>query len=478
MISGRRTYLDLAGKLADFDLPYYFYDGHVHINYDMDKNNQMGVSFYAGNDVLNMSDEGTDINLDWGNKTFSTQWTHLFNSKLFSHFVFAGSKFSSDAGVNFDDVSFGFENKVTDLAVKGMLTYTPTTNHSMDFGFEMKDLFFRLNYRVIDLSYINETHARCFSVFLQDNYKVTPLTIVQAGLRLDHYSAGSYTRFDPRFSLKQILTENTHMTLSYGRYHQFLNQVQQEGMSFADSWFSVDETFEPGIADHYIIGYTFDNKSHFSIEFEGYYKDYKNIAEYRTYRQADEEFDSMTAAQNFLSGIGCAYGGDMYLRNNFGRLEGWFGYSLSWTKKKVDGYNFDKEYFPTYDRRHTITAIQDLYLGKKWRINFAFKYGSGQPYTEATARYAVQDPTGRTHSDVLDGEKNTYRLPDYHRLDIGVFHKRKIFGLDSEIFLQVVNVYNHSNVWYRQHLVYDDVTVTKDYTMIPILPTGGISFNF
>lgn len=478
MISGRRTYLDLAGKLADVDLPYYFYDGHAHINYDVDKNNLVGISLYLGNDVLNLSQGSTDIVLNWGNKTFSTQWTHLFNSQLFSHFIFAGSRFDSDARIDFDEVSFGFLNEVTDIALKGTLTYTPSTRHSIDFGFEMKDLNFKLNYKVLDINYINETTGRYYSLFVQDNFKITPLTIVQSGIRLDHYSAGEYTRFDPRLSIKRVLTENSHVTASYGRYHQFLNQVQQEGMSFADSWFSVDETFEPGIADHYILGYTFDNKQNFSIELEGYYKDYKNIAEYRSYRQADEDYDSMKAAQNFLSGKGYAYGGDIYLRNHFWKLEGWFGYSLSWTRKKIDGYNFGNEYYPTYDRRHTITAIQDIRFSDKWRLNLAFKYGSGQPYTEAAARYLVMDPTGRTHSEVLDGEKNAYRLPDYHRFDIGIFHNRKIFGLDSEIFVQLVNVYNHKNVWYRRYQVYDDISKREDYTMIPFLPTAGISINF
>ena len=103
MVSGRRTYLELAEKIADFDLPYYFYDGHANINWDINKNNQASISFYAGNDVLDLTSDGTSVSLDWGNKTFSTQWTHLFNSKFFSHFTFAGSRFDSDTKVKFGE---------------------------------------------------------------------------------------------------------------------------------------------------------------------------------------------------------------------------------------------------------------------------------------------------------------------------------------------------------------------------------------
>ena len=478
MISGRRTYLDIASKIVDIDLPYYFYDGHVKFNYDINKNNQASFSVYLGNDKLDLTSEGTSIKLDWGNKTFSAQWTHLFNSKLFSQFVFAGSRFDSDTKVKFDEVEFGIQNSITDLALKGTLTYTPSTKHSMDFGFETKMLNFDLDYFVVDTKYLNGFTGNYYSLFFQDNYKFSPFTILQSGFRVDYYSDGNYTRVDPRLSVKQLINDEINFTLTYGKYHQFLNLVQQEGMSFADMWFPVDETFQPGKADHYILGFNYENRKTFSLSVEAYYKDYNNVAEYRTYRGADETLENQTAAQNFLRGIGYAYGADFYLRNNFCGFEGWLGYALSWTKKKINGFNFGEEYFPTYDRRHTITAIQDYRLSRKWRVNFAFKYGSGQPYTEVTARYAVMDAAGRIHYETLDGKKNFYRIPAYHRLDIGIFYNTKIFKLATEFFIQAVNVYNHTNVWYREVKVEEETAETKDHEMLPFLPTAGCSIHF
>lgn len=478
MLSGRRTYLDLAAKIANFDLPYYFYDGHGKFNYDIDKNNQASISFYLGNDILDLSQEGTTIGLNWGNKTFSTQWTHLFSSNLFSHFVLAGSRFDSDTKVQFDDISFGIFNGITDLALKGTLTYTPSTVHSMDFGFEAKMLDFDLNYEVVGLDYLNSYSGNYFALYYQNNYKIGLYNMLQAGLRFDHYTDGNYTSIVPRLSFKRIINNFNNFTFSFGRFTQFLNLVQMEGMSFADMWFPIDESFKPGEADHFILGYNYDNRKTFSLDIEAYYKNYLNIAEYRSFRGFDENLDQMTAAQNFNSGTGKAYGVDFYLRNNVKGFEGWFGYSLSWTNKKIGGFNFGREYFPTYDRRHTITAVQDRRLGKKWRVNFAFKFGSGQPYTEVTARYAVLSPSGEIHNLALEGEKNSYRLPVYHRLDIGIFTDRKIFGLDTEIYVQVVNVYNHKNVWFRRYQTYENPVVVKDFTMIPFLPTAGISFKF
>ena len=478
MLSGRRTYLDLAAKIVDFDLPYYFYDGHAKINFDIDKKNQASVSFYMGNDKLDFDNGGTAIGLDWGNKTFSSQWTHLFSSTLFSHFIFAGSQFKSDTQVRLDDVKFGILNKITDIALKGMLTYTPETWHSMDIGFEAKMLDFNLKYHMVDTDYPNNFEGNYGSLYVQDNLKISNLTILQTGLRLDHYTDGNYTRLDPRVSIKRILTDKWDVTLSWGKYHQFLNLVQMEGASFADMWFPVDPTFNPGSADHTILGVNYDNKSTLSVNAELYYKNYGNIAEYRLFRSQDESIENQTTAQNFLNGIGEAYGGDIYIRNRMGRLSGWLGYALSWTKKKVIGFNFDRMYFPTYDRRHTITAIQDFKLHPKWRFNVAFKYGSGQPYTEGTAKYAVMDPNGHIHYEVLEDEKNNYRLPPYHRLDVGVFFFTRVFGLATEFYLQAVNVYAHDNVWFRQYETWKNPTTVEDITMIPFIPTGGLSVQF
>ena len=497
MISGRRTYLDLAMKIADFDLPYYFWDGHAKINFDIDKNNQASLSFYAGNDVLDYQSETMDMNLNWGNKTFSAQWTHLFSSTLFSHFVLAGSRFDSDTKVSFEDVNFGMFNEVVDIALKGQLTYTPSLKHSFDIGFEVKNLDFDLDQEAVGTIYPNSFTGNYLALYAQDNYKLGNMNIIQAGLRFDYYSDGEYKNLAPQLSYKRLLDQNNNLTFTYGRYSQFLNLVQEEGMSFADMWFPVDHTFDAGQADHYIIGYNYDSQKDFSVSIEAYYKKYTNLAEFKSWnnRPRDEEADQQTAAMNFYKGEGKAYGFDILINNNYKGFEGWLGYSFCKTLKTVNGadsrYEFigpqgpisyfivnrGNEYHPTYDRRHTITAIQDYKFNKKWKLNFAFKFGSGQPYTEATDRYTYQDLNGEQHDFILEGEKNAYRLPAYHRLDIGLFYTTTWFKKNVEMYMQVINVYNNKNVWFRNWDMTKNPSVQDDVNMLPLLPTLGINIK-
>lgn len=478
MGSFRRTYLDLAASLMDIDLPYYFYDGHFKINYDADSRNQISLSGYLGNDVLDLETAGSSISLDWGNRTFSSQWTHLFSSTLFAHFVLAGSEFNSNTLVRFEDAGFGITNRIDDISLKGMLSYTQSPDHSIDFGFESKMLNFGLDYRIVDLTYKNRYDGFSHSVYVQDNYRFAGINVLQTGLRLNYYSEGGYLLLAPRAAYKRVLGEHLDATLTWGRYSQFLNLIQQEGFSFADMWLPVDATFPPGEADHYIAGISFDNGRSISVDAEVYLKKYRNIAEYRAERGADEQFAEMTAAMNFMRGDATSYGADIYIRNNLWRMKGWIGYSLNWIRKQVDGYNFDKPYYPTYDRRHTVTVMQDVNISGKLRLNIAFKYGSGQPYTESTARYAVMNPYGEIYYTDLEGEKNTRRLPAYHRLDLGLFYESNIFSLDAEWYLQVVNAYKHRNVWFRRYDNSTNPSSREDFTMLPLLPTFGVTITF
>ena len=84
------------------------------------------------------------------------------------------------------------------------MTWTPDAKHTIDFGFEAKDLDFKLDYYVVDMQYRNRFSGRYFSFYAQDHYKLDALNHFQAGVRLDHYTDGHYWRLAPRLSLQHL----------------------------------------------------------------------------------------------------------------------------------------------------------------------------------------------------------------------------------------------------------------------------------
>ncbi len=471
--------MEQLAKTADIDLPYKFYDLHGRLNYDPGVNERTSLSYYSGRDVLDWDQSGLDVVLDWGNEAWSAQWTHLFDSRLFSHFLVGHSRFDSRVTVAFKDLEFRMRNRIDDLAFKGNLTYVPSGSHMIDFGFEGKSLDFRFAREIGDEDRLTFKYAGTYgAIYGQENWGISENWQLQGGLRISYFSEGDYLKPEPRISLKRRFRDRTSIHLTYGRYHQYLNLVSQEGASFADMWFPVDRTLAPGKADHLIIGLETQPRESVNFSVEGYYKPYSNVVEFseeftRSLVEEDAELSEL-----FNSGKGKAFGVDLYLRNDIAGFDGWMGYTFGVTKRKIRDYNFDLEYYPNYDRRHQIVLMQDRVVGRNWRLNFSFRYGSGSPTTRAVARYTVRDITGREYDTVLEGEKNAARLPAYHRLDAGVSLRLAYGSWSFEPSLQIINVYNHKNVYIRTYDVTVNPAETEDITMLPILPTIGLKVAF
>jgi hypothetical protein len=478
MVSGRHTYIEPLARAVKIDLPYRFYDVHGRVNYDLGDNDRTSLSYYDGLDKLDWNKPGLELGFDWGNVTWSAQWTHIFTQRLFSHFVLGHSAFDSRATFAFEDFAFRSKNRIDDLSLKGSLTWTPSAAHVVDLGGEMKSLDFSYRREAGEDRLTFAYQGAYAALYLQDAWKASEEWQIQAGLRADYYSKGDYLRLGPRVSVQRRLNEITSVRATYGRYSQFLNLVAQEGASFADMWFPVDKTLKPGGADHYILGVTYGPFETFEASVEAYYKPYRNLVEF------SEEFtrslitQDATVGQLFNSGTGNAYGADFYLRNRWKGWEGWLGYSYGEVNRKIQDYNFGKEFHPTYDRRHQVVAMQEHNLSRNWKMSFTFHYGSGQPTTLAVGRYTVRDIHGREYDVVLDGEKNGSRLPDYHRLDVGfTYHvRRRGWSIDPEI--QIVNLYNRRNVYLRSYDMKKNPARFKDITMLPFLPTIGVTVHF
>ncbi|MDZ4122253.1 MAG: TonB-dependent receptor, partial [Candidatus Cloacimonadaceae bacterium] len=286
MASFRRTYLELIKEIYD-ELPdYYFYDGHAKLNWDLDNSNKLSASTYFGKDYLSF-DFGAKLNLDWGNRTLSTQWVHLFSPTLFSHFIVAGSEFRS----NFSQISeesgnrFDRKNGINDITGKGMLSWRPNNQHQVDFGYEIKHnqtwLKMETNYQY-DTNALPDVEVSSLttSAYVQDVWDVNELWTIQPGLRYSWYKTldvnlpsipdASYMNLEPRLSIRRKLDIAESVYINYGRYYQYLT-LMSEGMSSPfDMWFPLDGSLKPGRSDHYTFGYTNDLSKNFGFDMELY----------------------------------------------------------------------------------------------------------------------------------------------------------------------------------------------------------------
>ena len=119
------------------------------------------------------------------------------------------------------------------------------------------------------------------------------------------------------------------------------------------------------------------------------------------------------------------------------------------------------------------------YLMGSWMLGANFLYATGQAFTAAAARYSLRSPsTGVIDDYVLPADRNSARLLPYHRLDVSLKRKLTLWGSDSEIYLQIFNLYSRRNEWFVQYDTDEPDTKPEIIKMLPIIPTLGLNFRF
>lgn len=507
MGSFRRSYLDIMRKAITSIPDYYFYDGHAKANWDMGQKDKLMISTYFGYDKLKL-DFGSEFLLGWGNNTVSTQWVHIFNPQLFSHFVMAGSHFESIMEQRTSDNGFKRENTIDDISFKGMMSYKPNNYHLLEFGFETK-------YNIVDYSFktdfdvptekMPDVQAKSLTTdfYIQDSWIINPFWTFQPGVRVTNYTTldlnlenapkANYWRMSPRASIRRKLTVDSNIYASYGRYYQFLTLISPGMSTPLDIWFPIDDTVKPGEADHYIVGYRHELMEGLGLDVELYYKDMNHLVEYNWDTEHEWNNNTGKLADIFHIGKGDAKGAEILLRTDKWGWAGFLGYTYCVTRKKLDGMNLNPEtgrpeyFYPKYDRNHQLNLVQAFNITEQtgWQfkgadmiLGITYSYATGQPTAVPEKVYFAEDHFGFLYS-YADSE----RLPHYSRLDLSFklqWHKQ---SHTIEPYIQVINATNRKNVFSRNYYVeFDEQNEMElkyqDSNQFPFIPFVGLNINW
>jgi hypothetical protein len=475
LLAGRRTYFDQVLSWMNEEFPYYFYDFQGSFYQDLSPYDRLTVSGYFGNDVLDWN--RLNFNIEWGNRTGSANWRHIFSPQLFSNFLLAASRFNTEVLLG-GDQGVNSKNEVLDYTAKADLSFLFSVDNVLKFGFEYKKL--RFEYKDI---YDERTLFRLLqtptemAAYLQDDWQIHPRWIVKPGLRLSYFTQNGNTVYlEPRFSVKYKLRDNEYLTYATGLFRQFIFTVQDEyNPTMINSWFAIDQTVPPGRSWHHIVGYERELWSTTLLQIEFFYKTLDNMLTYREQRSAvDEELaDEIKATDLFVPTDGYSYGAEIFIHKKYGQLAGWLGYTLSWSRKSLDDYS----YYASFDRRHKLDILFSYDIGRNWRFSLQFNYGTGFPYTRVEGSYEERDG-GLVNRRLIYGERNRFRYPGYQRLDIGFSKFFKWLGLKWQFDAQVINLYNRDNVYLYEWEFDSNPAKRTVITMLPIIPTIGISTNF
>jgi len=475
LLAGRRTYFDQALKLVNKEFPYYFYDLQGSFHQDITDFDRITISGYMGDDLLDWDE--LEFKFGWGNRTLSAHWQHVFSPRLFSHFMIAGSQFTTNVKLG-GDQGIESDNRITDYTVKGDLSYFFSQNNSYKFGFELKKLAFKYqsNYDNQNLLSIYQKPVEA-AVYIQNNRRWSDRWIINPGLRLSYFSDKNDEIYvEPRLSVKFKLRSKEYLNFSTGLYRQFIFTVRDEfSTNIINDWFAIDQTVPAGKSWHFIWGYERELWSTTRLKIEFYYKTLDNMLTYRETRSSVDESigQDIEVDQLFVPTQGYSYGAEVFVHKQIGKIAGWIGYTINLSKSELDNL----KYYSSFDRRNDIKIFLTYDLGKNWRFGTRFNYGGGFPFTRAYASYQEIDDR-RLERRIIYGERNSFRFPAYIRWDLSINKYFKWFNLDWIADLQIINILNRDNIFFYNWNFDENPAEREEITMIPILPTIGISVKF
>jgi len=292
-------------------------------------------------------------------------------------------------------------------------------------------------------------------IFVQSTMRPIKFLQLNAGLRFDYFDFTKERELSPRLSASVFLTDRITLSAAYGHYYQ-------TPATYQVALDPQNTNLKSSRSVHYIAGIGFLLDSDTKLSVEGFYK------------ELDDTFvKSDTSRIITNNGSGYAQGVEFFLQKKMSRnFVGSLAYTWSLSRRK--DADFLPEYDFDYDQRHNLTMIAGYKLSNYWRIGAKFQYGSGMPYTPAIGTKQVGD---RWH--IIQGEKNSERIPDYHQLDIRVDRVFHFSNWTLTAYLDVWNVYNQENVLFYTFDTDEKGNIIKevnyDFTIMPIV---GFSAKF
>jgi hypothetical protein len=491
LFGARSSYSNwLLHKMPDVDLMNSsagFYDLNGLLSYTINPNNRINLFGYVSNDRFSIQKK---MDYAYGNILGSVKWNHILSKTLSSVLVAGFSKYAyltSELDTFRREAGYKMNSSVLYKNLKYNMTWIPVRSHALDLG--VSGISYSVSpgnlhpYDSLSLIVplrLQTEQALEYAFYASDNITISPRLSAEIGIRYSGYASlgpGSVFMYDPkrprseetitdtlfygknkpvktwsgiepRLSVRYSFNDLNSIKLSFTRMRQYINLISNTTvMNPADIWKLSNNYVNPLVCDQLAAGYfhNFLNNA-FETSVEVYYKKLNHIIEYKN---GATLILNPSLEDDLLDASGYNYGAELYVRKNSGRLTGWLSYAYSKAQRHTHGFNKEEQvngnrYFPSsYDQPHSMNMVGNYHISRRWRFSWTFTYSTGRPVTLPELSYIVGD-----NQLIYYSERNKYRLPDYHRMDIAITCdeslRQKKFWKGSWT-LSVINLYGRKN---------------------------------
>ncbi len=510
IVAGRRTYVDMLLKLTNdpnlSNNTLNFYDLNAKMNFKINPKNQVFIAAYSGRDAFAVPGR---FGLAWGNRTASFRWNHIWQDKLFSNTSIIYSDFDYEVDLAFEPSAFSVLSGIKNVNFRHEFNYFISENSRFMLGYDMLSHNITPGQLIADENAIvhpmkiQERNGREQTIYVSNEFRPAPNWIFNAGIRLNtfrlygpgdfyKYENGmlsetiTYTKkeivksyFSPerRLNITHIINPVQSVKMSYSTHTQHIHKITAtENLSLpVDIWMMSGNNVKPQTSDLFSFGY-FRNMQNDMYQFaaEAYYKlmhdqiDVKNGADVMANQHIEGEL---------LFGKGRSYGLELMLKKKYGKLNGWVGYTLSRTELSIPGINNGNWYPARQDITNDLSIVGMYELSKNLTMSATWVYQTGNAVTFPSGKYEINGET-----KYYFNERNGYRMPDYHRLDLGLTWNLQSKGkYRGNLNFSVYNAYARKNAFsidFEQDANNPDKTIAVMTYLFSAIPSITYNFKF
>jgi outer membrane receptor for ferrienterochelin and colicin len=520
LLTGRRTYIDqlmqpfLRKESPAKGLKLYFYDLNAKMNWKLNDKHHLYLSGYHGNDSYGFKSTGGAMYADfgWQNSSASFRWNYSINSKAFLNTSFIFSDYQYNINMEMDVYRLKMFSGIRDYTAKTDFTYLPIAGNILKVGgiytfhqiipntymmrattdleipkppvFDTHEAAIYANDEIdlndairfnIGLRASYFVHTGAFTAYHADEFgRISDSTIYKQGEKIKDFLG-----IEPRLSMRFSIDKTLSVKISYMHNYQYLHQISMSNISMpTDMWMASTTDVKPQVGNQYSMGVyknILNNSYEFSIE--AYYKDMKNQTEYKQGYSPITEATKYTT-QQYVQGDGYSYGVEFFINKTYGKFTGWIGYTLAWTRRIFPDLNNGKEFPAKNDRRHDISVMLSYDILPNLTTSLVWVYATGNTMTVPIGFYFIGYNLVTEYS-----EKNAFRVPPYHRMDISInWTIKRTEHFEHALNFAVYNAYNRRNPFFisiGSSMDQDNFNITNtayQMSLFPIIPS--ISWNF
>lgn len=483
IVSARSTYSDwILERLEDPDLRNSnasFNDFAGGINVEPDESNFLKIFGYHSSDKFSL-EKTSDYK--YATSGASMNWNHRYTNRLSSDLsaVFGRYRFNT---INKAEPVSAYEHgfQIDHYEARADFNWMPGKKHSLPFGASM--IYYRLDRGIVEpwgdeslrkRNIFGKENGIEGVLYIADEFKILPTLTLSAGFRYSFYgflgpgrvyhyysdaprnenmvsdtlsfNAGDIIKFYSGPEFRMALNAGTgpfsSVKVSYNRIRQYLFMLSNTiAISPTDQWKLCDYHIRPQYADQYSVGYYKDYPDvGINTSVEAYYKIIHDVVEYK---DGINFLSGPEVERLILQGKQTAYGLELMVKKNAGKLNGWISYSYSKSTILVDGLNswekinFGKRYPANYDKPHALNIVSNFRFNRRISFSANMVYSSGRPVTYPVSLYYLDD------KEILNYSlRNKYRLPDYFRLDFSINLEGNLKSKKLAHSYWMFNIYN------------------------------------